>query len=250
MKTLKVNLKTPKRTLGLLIIFTIGLSACSKDDDLVPPAPEPPEPVSGIYYKLQRVENFYIPTDDANPLIVPATVFYNLESKKIVSPALQKTTQWDIAFGGLYNSFLSGNNGANTLNHGSGSNAVGGILILKEAFDKVINVPAESEFRTAADLVGTDDSGDLGQGTGWYLYDFYGGIRSDGRYEKQHVAYALPESRTVILRTPKGDFAKIKMISCYKDAFTPDLWFRSTAHMFYTFEYVIVPKGSTRFEIR
>jgi len=40
------------------------------------------------------------------------------------------------------------------------------------------------------------------------------------------------------------------MISCYKDAFTADKWFIDTPHMYFTFEYVIVPKGSKKFEIK
>ncbi|MNY71051.1 hypothetical protein D3C86_2093090 [compost metagenome] len=60
----------------------------------------------------------------------------------------------------------------------------------------------------------------------------------------------MPEKRTVIVRTANGDYAKIKMISGYKDAFTADKWFQTTPHMFYTFEYVVVPKGSTKFQIK
>lgn len=250
MKITTTSASTFVKKIGLLILLSTCLCACSKDGSLISEQEQPKPAENGNYYKLQRVDNFVVHSDDDNPLAVPPTVYYNLETQKIVSKELLKTNQWDLAFGGLYNSFLSGNNGDNPLNHGSGNNATGGILIVKKPFDQIVDVPEDAAFNTAADLVGTDSSGDFGQGTGWYLYDFYGTIRSDGRWEKQHVAYALPESRTVVLRMAKGDYAKIKMISCYKDIFLPELMMRTSPKMYYTFEYVVVPKGSTKFEIK
>ncbi|MDO7744729.1 MAG: hypothetical protein MUP99_13170, partial [Pedobacter sp.] len=116
-------------------------------------------------------------------------------------------------------------------------------------------------FKTGGTVVGTDKNGDFGEGTGWYLYDFGGRTVGDGSYEKEHVAYAIADgltlangtklpARTIVLRTANGNFAKIKMISCYQNAFTPETWFRTTPHMFFTFEYVLAPKGSTKFEIK
>src|SRR5688572_24632838 len=70
-----------------------------------------------VFYKLTRVQNFAATAiDDANN--APPTLYYSLESKKEIAAAYAKTRQWDIAFGGLYNSFLSGNNGANGANYG------------------------------------------------------------------------------------------------------------------------------------
>jgi hypothetical protein len=51
-----------------------------------------------------------------------------------------KTTDWEIAFGGLYNSLLSGNNGQNVNNYGAGATGQGGICILKQIFDSVIAI--------------------------------------------------------------------------------------------------------------
>lgn len=237
----------------LLIAGFLGImfTACSKSGDPIPDPIDPLIPTGTVpYYKLQRVENFAAPTDDANPTAPAVTVFYSLENKEIVPANYAQTTRWDIAFGGLYNSFMSGNNGKTGNNYGNGGAGTGGVLILDKPFNEVTDVPADAQFKTGKDLIGTDDSGDFGEGTGWYLYDFAGTIRGDGSYNKQHVAYALPEKRTVIIRTGNGNYAKVKMISCYKDAFTSELWFRETPHMYFTFEYVLVPKGSTKFEIK
>jgi len=237
--------------------------ACSdKSNDPQPEIEEPEEPGTAVpYHTLQRVENFAVETDDENPTSARIAVLFSLENKMEVQLSLAKTQRWDLSFSGLYNSFLAGNNGQNSTNAGYGAAGEGGILVLEEAFDEVIDIPAANLFRTGGGVIGTDNAGDFGEGIGWYLYDFGGVTVGDGSYDKQHVAYALANPlkladgttltpRTLVLRTAKGDYAKIRMISCYQDAFTPDTWFRTTPHMFFTFEYVLVPKGSITFEIK
>lgn len=247
----------------MLVLFT---AACSdKNDDLRPEEEVPEETGSKVpYYTLQRVENLAVETDDENPTEEKSAVLFSLEYKKEQPLNYAKTSFWDISFTGLYNSFLAGNNAADNTNFGFQGPGKGGITIVEKAFDEVVEIPTEEVFKTGAGIVGTDDNGAFGEGIGWYLYDFGGTLVSDGSEDKQHVAYALGEpitiktngttknipARTIIVRTAKGDYVKIKMISCYKDAFTRDKMFKDTPHMFFTFEYVIVPAGSTEFEIR
>lgn len=247
----------------LIGLLTVYASACKKESaagDEVPGIDTTTTPTDSVFYKLIRVQNFAATAiDDATN--APATLYYSLEGKKEISGTYAKTRQWDIAFGGLYNSFLSGNNGANGANYGSGGSGTGGVLVLEQAFDAVTTVPNDAQFKTGANVTGTDDAGDYGEGTGWYLYDF-GGVRvRNSEYENQHVAYALGDTlrlangdkinpRTVVVKTAKGNYAKIKMISCYKDLFKQSEWHRSAPHMYFTFEYVIVPAGSARFEIK
>ncbi len=239
----------------LYAMAAIGLlfTSCAKDEDIVPDdnkGTEAPTPHGTVpYYKLQRVENFLAPADDSAPTTPPPVVLFSLENKEQVSADFKTTARWDISFGDLYNSFVGSNNGKDENNLGYGANGAGGIMILKQPFEQVINVPADAEFFTDKEY-GTDEAGAFGTDTGWYLYDFDGTIKGDGSYEKKHVAYAMPDERTLVVRTASGDYAKIKMISCYKDAFTPDKWFRDTPHMYFTFEYVLVPKGSAKFEIK
>lgn len=250
MMTLR-RLKIDSCTVLVGFIITLSL-ACSKSDSPVPEKPEPEKPGQGAipFFKLQRVQNFSVETDDKNPTQAKNAAYFSLENKEEVKELYAKTARWDIGFNGLYNSFLSGNNGKDATNLGYGASGIGGIMIVEKPFDQVTAVPADAEFKTKGTLIGTDNLGDFGEGIGWYLYDFAGTKKGDGSYNKQHVAYALPEIRTIIVRTAAGNYAKIKMISCYKDAFTADQWFRETPHMFFTFEYVLVPKGSTKFEIK
>lgn len=222
---------------SLLLLTAIMASSCKKDKETV-------EAESTFYYKLERIENFAPATTGAT------TIYFSFDTKKEIAATQVKTTEWDMAFGGMLTSFISGNNSAEATNYGAGSNAVGGVAIIEKPFDQVTDVPADSEFKTEKDVFGTDKEGAVASGTGWYLYDMTGLIRGDGSARKKHVAYAMPEKRTLVIRTAKGDYAKIKMISIYKDAFTADKWFIDVPMPFFTFEYVIVPKGSTKFQIK
>jgi hypothetical protein len=251
---------------GLVVMMLAGLlmTACKKETESNGTDTGSDTDTTGttdtVFYKLTRMQNFAATTsDDANT--VPATLYYSLENKKVIESSFAKTRQWDIAFGGLYNSFLSGNNGSNGSNYGAGSSGVGGILILEQAFDAVTAVPNDAQFKTGANVVGTDDAGDYGQGMGWYVYDFGGVHVRNNEYENQHVAYALGDTlrlangkkvnpRTIVVKTAKGNYAKIRMISCYKDLFKQAEWHRTAPHMYFTFEYVLVPAGSTRFETK
>lgn len=247
------------RCLFFTAMLLLAMGACSKSDH-AEPEEETEETVTVPYYTLHRVENYQATTNgDADA--VPATVFFSLESKANIDLEYARSNRWDLAFGGLFNSFLSGNNGANTANFGYGTTSAGGILILEQAFDDVVDIPADADFKTGADLIGTDDAGDYGAGTGWYLYDFNGTRMGDGSYDTQHVAYAMSNSltlnsgatttpRTIVVRTAKGNYAKLRILSCYKDAFTIGEWSRDVPHMYFTFEYVLVPAGSTAFEIK
>ncbi|WP_437919341.1 HmuY family protein [Sphingobacterium sp. LRF_L2] len=257
---------TLQKYLLMMLIFIFGIMAsCSKDDPITETEEEIVEEEEetvdyGNFYKLIRVENFAATTED-NSTTAPPTIFYSLESNKDISSDYKKTRTWDLAFGGLYNSFLSANNGTHSSNNGYGTAAVGGILILEEAFDAVVDIPEDSQFKTGVDLFGTDINGDLGNGIGWYFYDFDGILVRDGAYDNAHVAYALADTltlangnkvkpRTLVIKTAKGNYAKLKMVSCYKDAFKQEEWFRNTPHMYFTFEYVMVPSGSSKFEVK
>lgn len=242
------------------------VTACSDKKNDPQPEEEVPEETGATvpYYTLQRVENLAVETDDENPTEAKTAVLFSLEYKKEQPLSYAKTTFWDISLTGLYNSFFGGNNNTDATNLGYQGPGKGGVMIVEKSFDEVVDVPVDSEFKNGAGVFGTDINGAFGEGIGWYLYDFGGTLVGDGSEEKKHVAYAIGEpisikangttkeisGRTIIARTAKGDYAKIKMISCYKDTFNRDQMFRDTPHMFFTFEYVIVPAGSTKFEIK
>lgn len=233
------------------------------------------------YYKLIRVEDF-LGDKDQHKNTFPW--IYNLLENKSVNPNSQKgsqdtknikTDKWDLIFDSTYHSRFSANNGSDKLNDGynkenpEANKAIGGIKIIEADFDNVIDVPSDDDFITHKDAIGIDKSSSVvevtGKGIGWAVYDFDGTLMSDGKKPlKMHIAYSLYKplkltgikgnnriipARTIILRTAKGDIAKIRVISAYKG--NPDIKdIIISSEQGYTFEYVIVPKGSKKFEIK
>lgn len=264
MKKIKALINQLSKGIFTLLLITTLFTACSSDDknDETVVDPDTEQPSNTLFYKVISVKNYQGSTSDENPTAPSATLYYSLEENKAVDGSYKKTRKWDLAFGGLYASFLSGNNGTDKQNNGYQASGVGGITIVAKPFDEVVDIPADNQFKTGIDLIGTDDAGSFGNGTGWYLYDFGGEVVTDGSDpQKAHVAYALGEpltiangsviqARTVILKTANGNYAKIKMRSVYKDIYNPADWYKDTPHMYYSFDYVMVPKGSTKFEIK
>jgi hypothetical protein len=263
-----MNITTTKlqryfKSIGMLALVAILATACSKKDDPGPKKDTPPPPTASTvpYYKLVTVSNLADSLADSNPTAVQPPFFFSLAYNTEQPAAYAKTTYWDICFSSTDNSFISANNGNNATNAGYQGPGKGGITIVVQDFDSVTAIPPDNAFKTGTAVIGTDDAGAFGNGIGWYLYDYGGTVVSDGRANKMHVAYALGNAlklangttlpaRTIIVKLANGDYAKIKMISCYKNALTPDQMFIDTPHMFYTFQYVIVPAGSTKFEIK
>lgn len=258
---MKNNFKKNVMLKALLLSFfsLLFLASCSNDEANTD---EDTTPVNTTNYnKVIRVENFGYELADGNEFEDKSILYYSLIDNKEVPSEYRKTTRWDLAFSDLYSSFMSGNNGADSGNLGTGTAAVGGIYIVEKAFDEVTDIPNDNVFRTGKGVYGTDENGDFGPGPGWYLYDFDGIYVRDGAYDNKHIAYALGEplllksgktvaARTIIFKTAKGDYAKIKMISVYKNIFKREDFTRTAPKMYFTFEYVLVPKGSTKFEIK
>lgn len=261
-----MNLSRQLNRTKYIALLCIGLAintACSKSDPVTEPVVEPPkeeESNTGLYNKLITVRDFAA-TDKNDGNNAAPTVYYSLETNKGIPETHRQTRNWDIAFSNIFNSHVSGNNGVNNTNFGYGNNAAGGILIVEKAFDEVTEVPADAEFKVIGDAIGMDQNGDEGNGVGWLLYDFYGRLVREHAIQNEHVAYALGSDltlksgkvikpRTLIVRTAKGNYAKIRPVSMYKGLYTSDKWFKDSPHVFISFDYVLVPKGSKTFEIK
>jgi hypothetical protein len=265
---MKINFKKSVMLKALLLSFfsILFLASCSNDDEPVKEDDveiiDDDTPANTTNYnKVIRVENFGYALADGDNYSEKSILYYSLVDNKEITADYRKTTRWDLAFSDLYSSFMSGNNGADTGNLGTGTAAVGGIYIVEKGFNEVTDIPNDNVFKTGKGVYGTDENGSFGVGNGWYLYDFDGVLVRDGADDNRHIAYALGEplllksgktvaARTIILKTAKGDYAKIKMISVYKDVFKREDFTKNAPKMYFTFEYVLVPKGSTKFDIK
>lgn len=233
----------------VVVIFFFTIASCSKKEAVVTEEPGP-ETSDTMFNRLITVLNFgeALP-DDMNNTDEQAPIFFSLEQNQAVSVTYKKSARWDLTFSGIYRSFMGGNNSNNAVNFGYQGSGKGGIAIYAKDFDKVTDIPDDSVFRTGSGIIGTDDAGFYGQGVGYYVYDFGGTLYGDGSPQTQHVAYVLQSGRTVVIKTARGNYAKIKMLSIYKDMLDPKQWKRDSPHPYFSFQYVLAKAGSKKFAL-
>lgn len=264
-----MKLKTNK-FLYLVLGLPLLVLSCSKGSEARPEEiPVKGEPAKEVTTGVYTVVNINLDTA-TNGNSTAKTFYYSLETNRIVPEAERQTANWDIAFLGTYNSSLSANNGSAQYSVGYGGPGKGGLyLVQNEAIDaqyydkankKIKSIPSRSLFDQAFNTVTTAVSDDQyltngfvqldhfqGSEDGWAWYDFYGELFPDAPGDtKQHVAYALP--RPILVRTAKGNYAKVVIYSLYKDA--PENPTRSNKPGFINFKFAIQKNGSKDLNIK
>lgn len=133
--------------------------------------------------------------------------FYSLRENKIIANSDSASTKWDIAFR------------AATIMANQTAGAQGGILVRKGAF---------AEITAAPDTVYAPSV----SGSQWYTY--------------ANAVVTPTPGRTLVVKTADGKYAKIQILSYYKDqtASTTD----ATASRYYTFDFVLQNDGTTSFQ--
>lgn len=247
------------------IIVTTSV-ACSSDDPAPAEEEEHEEPVTSGVYTVVNLAADSTATSVSNAV----TLYYSLEENRIIPASQKQTANWDIAFLGIYNSSIAANNGTGQFSPGYGGPGKGGIYLLKyadidaqyygtpgqplkspparalfdEAFNRITTVPvADDQFLTSK-FIELDYFGPSKDG--WAYYDFYGQMYPDRpSSEKSHICYALP--RPLIVRTAKGNYAKIIIFSMYKGS--PDDPDRSDKAGFITLKYAIQKDGTKNLDL-
>ena len=150
------------------------------------------------------------------------------------------TTAWDVGFRGT----------TIIVNGGASGPGNAGAVVLEEAYDDVMAVPASASFRvdgTAACPTVQTQNGPVpgpslavctGGGNGWYTYVPFPGNMG---------GYIVPTpGRTLLVRTADGDgYAKVRFESYYQGAPEASEITATSQDRFYTFEYVVNPFGRT-----
>ncbi|RXK86475.1 HmuY family protein [Filimonas effusa] len=241
--------------------------ACSKSDDApVDPFVPGQEVATGIYSAVNLAAD-----TNATSGSDAAIMYFSLEQNKMVPASQQYTTNWDIAFGGIYNSSVYVNNGQSKPGFpGYGGPGKGRMfLVVDRKFDaqyydtlkyipNVLPIPGKL-FDSALHVVKTVPVADdkfitsnlisldhfQGAGDGWGYYDFYGSL-FPGDAKKAHIVYSMP--RTIIVKTTKGHYAKIVISSIYKDS--PANPNRDNKPGYLTLKYAIQMDGSTNLDIK
>jgi len=147
--------------------------------------------------------------------------FYSLENNQVVAATDSATTKWDIAF-----------RSTNIITNGGASGpGTGGAFVQKAAtFDTYKTIPADSAFKVDA---ATTFAITTGSGNGWYNYDFATNIISP-----------IP-GNILVIRTASGKYAKVEILSYYKDA--PASPLATSTARYYTFRFVYQANGTKTF---
>lgn len=242
------------------------LAACSKSDDdkTTPEIPPGTDVKTGVYV----ISNLVADTS-ATSAVNAAPIYYSLEQNKIIPASQAQTSNWDIAFTNIYNSSIAPNNGKASNSPGFGGPGQGAIYLVRNktvedqffnettfsptkvpipltlfdaAFNEVKSVTvADADFMTN-DYIGMDHF--MGSGYGFAFYDFYGNL-FPGNAKKAHIVYPFP--RTIIVKTAKGKFAKLQIISMYKDS--PQDPNRDNKTGYLSFRFAIQMDGSKNLDI-
>jgi hypothetical protein len=204
------------KILPVAAILFIGLSSC--EDDTV----ERQEPVVA-----STVEN--LPADvgqginpmTGRPQFSGKFTFYNLKDNKVVPSSDSTSTNWDI---GLKGTTIITNGGVSGLGNG-------GAYVANGIFSEMKNLDASASF--------TADSNEslaipTGSGKGWYTYN------------PQNNEITPIAGKVIFIRTAEGKFAKMEILSYYKDK--PMIVTPTSESRYYTFRYVYQPDGSKTFE--
>jgi len=191
----------------ILFVLFIFYSGCKDDEIVDPPAASSPQE--------HTMDNIPADTGSQNK-----TTYFRFKDSTIVTGSDTATVNWDIA---LKSTTIYTNSGS------SGSGQGGALVLTNVDFSSVDEAP-ETGYKI--DSIGAPAI-PTGSGNGWYLYDFATNIISP-----------LP-GVVLIIKTGEGKYAKVQILSYYKDAPTNPT--ASDRSRFYTFKYYYQPDGSIHF---
>ncbi len=195
-----------------LVLVIMFLVSCSKNDDTV-----------YLTTESKIITNLHAPQQggQGEPVSGEFTKFNFSTGQTTTSE-----TAWDIAFRGTT---IAVNGGTNTGTadepQRTGEAAV---AIVTGTFDEVTKVPEQANFKQDSSEGFAIPSG---SNNGWYSYDF-----------STHTIAPIP-GKILLFKTHDGKYAKVEILSYYKDGDT------TGESRYYTFKYVYNPnKGQNTFE--
>jgi hypothetical protein len=149
--------------------------------------------------------------------------FFSLERNEPVAFTDSATNKWDIAMRST--TILT--------NGGTSGPALGGAFVQRGvSFDTYATIPSDSTFRT--DLNTTPAYAiPTGSGNGWYNYN-----------AATNIISPIP-GNIIVVRTATGKYAKLEILSYYKDA--PATPTAADVPRHYTFRFIYQPNGTKNF---
>lgn len=141
-----------------------------------------------------------------------------------------KTTDWDIAFTGPYNSEVYINNSKYQYNPGyEGSAENTSVILINEDYKNVTQAPSDTDFdNSEITKIGWASSE---SSAGWFYYSL-----------SSHIMQAIP-NRTYAIRLPNGKYAKLQLVNAYKGN-PPAVTDLNWPAPYFTFRYYVQMDGS------
>lgn len=210
---------------GLLSWGLLLLAACASPKVEDPEIQEPASPTLVV----DTIRNLYAPSGGSSTTGAPseATLPYVKFSFSKGDTVPQDSANWDIAF--RTTTIIA--NGGTKVDKGPlepERTGIGGLYLEINFFDEVIKaVPSRVKQDKA-----TQYALPTGSMSSWYNYVF-----------AQHVVYPIP-GRIIVVKTHDGKYAKVEIISYYKDA-PSNVPKESLESAYYTFRYAYQPDGSS-----
>lgn len=213
-----------KSLLSFLVLtgFVIAFTGCTEDDV---PLPVVATTVTNLAADPGTGFN---PTTGQPTGLTRKFTFFSFKTGEIVVNADSATNKWDLGFNGTTIIVNSATSGPGT----SQAQVVGGI------FDELVIAPTDGykSDNDVAPIAGAPNANlaiPTGSGQGWYTYD------------GANMVNKPTAGKIIVVKTSEGRFAKMEILSYYKDAPTNPT-FNNTAR-YYTFRYVYQPNETTSF---
>ncbi len=192
--------------LGLLMAFT----ACKKEEtETVTP------PLETLTFKNLEAPGDVIDRGTGQIIKANPFVYFSFETGGVVD----ESANWDIGFKGTTIVFNGGTSGSGQ----------GGALVQLGTFDEMIEAPESTAFRQDSDA---EFAVPTGSDNGWYNYS-----------GPPNFLITPLAGRIIMVKTNDGKYAKIEVLSYYKDApAQPN--FMTDQSATYTFRYMYQADGS------
>ena len=202
-----------KNTFWVLTLVALGFAACKKEETVTPSEP----------LTVETINNLFAPNDEINREtgeIIKENNFvkFSFSAKDTVSD-----DSWDLAFKGT-KILVNGGTGSENITRTGHA----GAIIKDGIFEEMLTAPEDSEYRQDS---GTDLAVPTGSNNGWYVYN-------DAAYLITPIA-----GKVIFVRTHDDKYAKVEILSYYKDApANPDAFTDQAAT--FTFRYIYQEDGS------
>lgn len=215
-------MKKSKIVLSGIVVFCMSAAwtSCKKDD----PAPAV---LSAITFKNLEADP---PTGGYDPQTGQAIgvtnkfTLFSFKTGAIVSNSDSASTKWDIGFRST----------TIIVNGGTSGPGSSGAIVQTGIFADIVTAPDDGYLQDDKNSAANPYAIKKGSGNGWYSYDPATNVISP-------IA-----GRVLLFKTADGKYAKVEILSYYKDA--PAAPTSSSVDRNYTFRYVYQPDGSKKLQ--